>query len=42
MEEEPRAQEAMAFWSNLYRSIGYPVLITSAETSRSGFCSYKA
>lgn len=32
MEEQPRAQEAMAFWSALYRKIGYPVLVTSAET----------
>ena len=32
MAEEPRAQAAMAFWSGLYRDIGYPVLVTSAET----------
>ena len=29
---EPRAQEAIAFWSDLYESLGYPVLHTSAET----------
>ena len=32
MVTEPRAQAAMAFWSGLYRDLGYPVLVTSAET----------
>ena len=27
-----RAQDAMAFWQALYESLGYPVLLTSAET----------
>ena len=27
-----RAQEAVAFWADLYRQLGYPVLLTSAET----------
>ena len=32
MAEEPRAQAAMEFWGGLYRDLGYPVLVTSAET----------
>ncbi|MEM1056345.1 MAG: ribosome small subunit-dependent GTPase A [Bacteroidota bacterium] len=32
MEGKPRAQEALAFWAELYESLGYPVLFTSAET----------
>ncbi len=32
MVDEPRAQAAMEFWSGLYRNLGYPVLVTSAET----------
>jgi len=27
-----RAQDAMAFWADLYRQLGYPVLLTSADT----------
>lgn len=29
---QPRAQEALAFWKNLYAGLGYPVLFTSAVT----------
>ncbi len=29
---EPRAQEALGFWKELYEGLGYPVLFTSAET----------
>jgi ribosome biogenesis GTPase len=29
-----RAQEAMDFWTDLYSAIGYPVLLTSAETEQ--------
>ncbi|MEM0963717.1 MAG: ribosome small subunit-dependent GTPase A [Bacteroidota bacterium] len=29
-----RAQDAIAFWQDLYESLGYPVLLTSAETGR--------
>ena len=32
MADEPRAQAAMEFWGGLYRDLGYPVLVTSAET----------
>ena len=32
MDGQPRAQTAIAFWTDLYRSLGYPVLLTSAET----------
>lgn len=32
LEGEPRAQEALSFWADLYESLGYPVLFTSAET----------
>ena len=32
LEGEPRAQEALEFWAELYKSLGYPVLFTSAET----------
>jgi ribosome biogenesis GTPase len=32
LDGEPRAQEAMAFWQELYEGLGYPVLLTSAET----------
>ncbi len=34
LDDEPRAQEAMAFWEELYSGLGYPVLLTSAETGR--------
>lgn len=34
LDGEPRAQEAMAFWQELYEGLGYPVLFTSAETGR--------
>ena len=34
LDGEPRAQEAMAFWHELYEGLGYPVLFTSAETGR--------
>ena len=30
--DQPRAQEAIAFWTDLYEGLGYPVLLTSAET----------
>jgi ribosome biogenesis GTPase len=29
---QPRAQEVIAFWKGLYEGLGYPVLLTSAET----------
>ena len=29
---KPRAQDALQFWADLYESLGYPVLFTSAET----------
>ncbi|MEO0559310.1 MAG: ribosome small subunit-dependent GTPase A [Bacteroidota bacterium] len=32
LEGKPRAQEAIAFWADLYRQLGYPVLLTSADT----------
>ena len=32
LDDQPRAQAAMAFWSELYESLGYPVRLTSAET----------
>ncbi|MEM6287398.1 MAG: ribosome small subunit-dependent GTPase A [Bacteroidota bacterium] len=32
LEGQPRAQEAMAFWTELYASLGYPVLLTSATS----------
>ena len=32
LDGEPRAQEAVAFWQELYEGLGYPVLLTSAET----------
>lgn len=32
LEGQPRAQEAIAFWKGLYEGLGYPVLLTSAET----------
>lgn len=32
LESEPRAQAAVAFWTSLYRELGYPVLLTSATT----------
>lgn len=32
LEGEPRAQAAIAFWTGLYEGLGYPVLLTSAET----------
>ena len=32
LEGEPRAQEAIAFWQELYEGLGYPVMLTSAET----------
>lgn len=34
LDDEPRAQEAMAFWQELYEGLGYPVLLTSAETGQ--------
>ena len=34
LDGEPRAQEAMAFWQELYEGLGYPVLFTSAETGQ--------
>lgn len=34
LEDSPRAQEAMAFWEELYGGLGYPVLLTSAETGQ--------
>ena len=30
--DNDRAQEAIAFWTDLYRQLGYPVLLTSADT----------
>ena len=30
LDGEPRAQEAVAFWRELYEGLGYPVLLTSA------------
>src|SRR5690606_28629334 len=32
LEGQPRAQEAITFWQDLYEGLGYPVLLTSAET----------
>ena len=32
LEGKPRAQDALAFWAELYEGLGYPVLFTSAET----------
>ena len=32
MDGKPRAQEALAFWAELYETLGYPVLFTSAES----------
>lgn len=32
LDESERARDAMDFWKELYESIGYPVLLTSAET----------
>lgn len=32
LEDESRAQEAISFWAQLYRQLGYPVLLTSADT----------
>lgn len=29
---KPRAQDALGYWAELYESLGYPVLFTSAET----------
>ena len=34
LDGEPRAQEAMAFWHQLYEGLGYPVLLTSAGTGQ--------
>lgn len=34
LDEQPRAQDAMTFWADLYTSLGYPVLLTSAETGQ--------
>ena len=34
IEDVPRAQDAIAFWAELYRGLGYPVLLTSAESGR--------
>lgn len=30
LEDDPRAQDAIAFWKDLYESLGYPVLMTCA------------
>ena len=32
LDGEPRAQDAVAFWRELYEGLGYPVLLTSATT----------
>lgn len=32
LEGNSRAQQAVVFWADLYRQLGYPVLLTSAET----------
>ncbi|WP_412063334.1 ribosome small subunit-dependent GTPase A [Rubrivirga sp. IMCC45206] len=34
MEDSPRAQEAVAFWQELYEGLGYPVILTSVVTGR--------
>ncbi len=34
LDDEPRAREAMDFWVELYSGLGYPVLLTSAETGQ--------
>ena len=34
LEGNARAEEAIAFWQELYEGLGYPVLLTSAETGR--------
>lgn len=34
LEGNERAEDAMAFWQELYEGLGYPVLLTSAETGR--------
>ncbi|WP_420457053.1 ribosome small subunit-dependent GTPase A [Rubrivirga sp.] len=34
LEGNERAQEAMAFWQELYEGLGYPVLLTSVVTGR--------
>ncbi len=32
LDGEPRAQEAIAFWQELYEDLGYPVLLTSTKS----------
>ncbi len=32
LDGQPRAQAAVGFWTDLYEGLGYPVLLTSAET----------
>ena len=32
LEDEPRAQDVIAFWKELYQNLGYPVLMTCAIT----------
>lgn len=34
LRDEPRAEAAVAFWTNLYGGLGYPVLHTSATTGQ--------
>ena len=34
LDDEPRAQQAVAFWNELYESLGYPVLLTSAASGQ--------
>ena len=34
LDDEPRAQQAVAFWNELYESLGYPVLLTSAASGK--------
>ena len=41
MEDQPRAQEALGFWKELYEELGYRVLFTSAETGQ-GLDAWKA
>ncbi len=41
LEGQPRAQDAMAFWRDLYEGLGYPVLMTSA-TAGLGIDAFRA
>ena len=34
LEDEPRAQDVIAFWKELYQNIGYPVLMTCAISGK--------